>query len=113
MLHCDGIICNGGFETLSEALYLGKKILIKPINGQIEQENNAIIAVAMSEKDSNMWVKDLTYTSIYQWLKNNQSTKIDFKSPATKIVDKILSGNLKLTHYDISSLWCSNNILKK
>jgi uncharacterized protein (TIGR00661 family) len=40
MIGCDGIITGGGFETPAEALYLGKKIISIPINGQYEQECN-------------------------------------------------------------------------
>lgn len=41
MIHAKGIITGGGFETPAEALYLGKKIMIIPINGQYEQSCNA------------------------------------------------------------------------
>ena len=37
----EGILCNSGFETPSEALYLGKKIMTIPMKGQYEQECNA------------------------------------------------------------------------
>lgn len=40
-ISCEGIITAGGFETTSEALYLGKKALVIPIEGQYEQECNA------------------------------------------------------------------------
>ncbi len=38
----EGVICNAGFELPSEAISLGKKILVKPLRGQPEQESNAI-----------------------------------------------------------------------
>lgn len=41
MIDCNGIITGGGFETPSEALYLGKKILSIPIRSHYEQECNA------------------------------------------------------------------------
>jgi uncharacterized protein (TIGR00661 family) len=41
LINCEGIITGGGFETPSEALYLGKKILAIPIRGHYEQECNA------------------------------------------------------------------------
>lgn len=37
-----GVICNAGFSLLSEALHLGKKVLVKPVSAQIEQESNAL-----------------------------------------------------------------------
>lgn len=41
LINCEGIITGGGFETPSEALYLGKKILSIPIRKHYEQECNA------------------------------------------------------------------------
>lgn len=35
------VICNAGFELISEALQLGKQILAKPLGGQMEQMSNA------------------------------------------------------------------------
>ena len=39
---CEGILTNAGFETPSEALFLGKKLLAVPMKGQYEQECNAV-----------------------------------------------------------------------
>jgi uncharacterized protein (TIGR00661 family) len=36
-----GVITNAGFELVSEALHLGKKVLVKPLSGQFEQVSNA------------------------------------------------------------------------
>ena len=36
-----GVISNAGFELASEALTLGKKLLLKPLQGQFEQATNA------------------------------------------------------------------------
>ncbi|WP_461517026.1 MJ1255/VC2487 family glycosyltransferase [Porticoccus sp.] len=35
------VICNAGFELISEALQLGKRIMAKPLAGQLEQLSNA------------------------------------------------------------------------
>ncbi|HHQ4778399.1 TPA: MJ1255/VC2487 family glycosyltransferase [Aeromonas veronii] len=37
---CRGVISNAGFELASEALTLGKKLLVKPLVGQFEQLSN-------------------------------------------------------------------------
>jgi uncharacterized protein (TIGR00661 family) len=39
---CGSVICNAGFELPSEALSLGRRLLVKPLAGQLEQEANAI-----------------------------------------------------------------------
>jgi len=45
LLECSGVISNAGFELASEAMSLGKKILVKPLAGQIEQLSNALAHV--------------------------------------------------------------------
>ena len=37
----EGVICGAGFELPSEALSLGKKLLVQPLEGQFEQCSNA------------------------------------------------------------------------
>ena len=36
-----GVICNAGFQTTSEVLFLGKRLLAIPVKGQYEQTCNA------------------------------------------------------------------------
>lgn len=38
---CSGVLCSAGFEAPAEALYLGKKLFVIPIQGQYEQDCNA------------------------------------------------------------------------
>ncbi|MCV6589165.1 MAG: hypothetical protein OIF57_09070 [Marinobacterium sp.] len=54
---CCGVICNAGFGLISEAIQYGKKILTRPLAGQLEQMSNARVleqlglAVVMEETD--------------------------------------------------------------
>ena len=41
LIHCKAIITGAGFETPAEALFLGKKLMVIPIQGQYEQSCNA------------------------------------------------------------------------
>jgi len=41
MARCKGLICTAGFESVCEAMYLGKSILAVPVKGHIEQYWNA------------------------------------------------------------------------
>jgi uncharacterized protein (TIGR00661 family) len=52
-LYCDSVITNSGFQTTSEALYLGKKIMTIPLKGQYEQECNAFALKKMGIFSSN------------------------------------------------------------
>ena len=38
---CGAVLCNAGFELPSEALHLGRRLLVKPLQGQPEQLANA------------------------------------------------------------------------
>ena len=42
LTECTGVVCNAGFELPGEALHLGKKLLLRPLDGQIEQQSNAL-----------------------------------------------------------------------
>lgn len=61
----EGVICNAGFELPSEALRLGKKILVKPLNRQMEQISNAI---ALNGLRLGTQVKKITVDAIQNWL---------------------------------------------
>ncbi|MGR5079313.1 MJ1255/VC2487 family glycosyltransferase [Photobacterium swingsii] len=47
LLRCMGVIASGGFELPSEAMALGKKLLIKPLGGQFEQQSNTLTLTMM------------------------------------------------------------------
>jgi uncharacterized protein (TIGR00661 family) len=50
LLSCHGLITGGGFETPSEALYLGKKLISVPIKNHYEQQCNAAAIKQMGVK---------------------------------------------------------------
>ena len=50
LLSCHGLITGGGFETPSEALYLGKKLMSVPIKNHYEQQCNASAMKQMGVK---------------------------------------------------------------
>lgn len=42
MATCEGVLCGAGFEGPAEAMYLGKKLLVMPMDQQYEQQCNAV-----------------------------------------------------------------------
>ena len=44
---CEGVICSAGFELPSEAIQLGKKLLVQPVAGQMEQQQRASVALRL------------------------------------------------------------------
>lgn len=45
MAACKALICTAGFESVCEAMYLGKPVMMIPVKGQYEQHCNALDAV--------------------------------------------------------------------
>ncbi|NHN24568.1 glycosyl transferase [Flavobacterium jejuense] len=70
LINSEGIITGGGFETPSEALYLGKKILSIPIKEHYEQECNAAALKKMGVPVEYA-VKDDFNQVIENWLNSN------------------------------------------
>lgn len=44
MATCKGLACTAGFESVCEAMYFGKPVMVVPVQGQYEQACNAIDA---------------------------------------------------------------------
>lgn len=59
------VICNAGFELASECLHLGKKLLVKPVKGQMEQLSNA---KALDQLGLAYTVAELNCNDIERWL---------------------------------------------
>jgi len=62
---CGGVIANAGFTLTSEALYLGKKLLVKPLAGQLEQASNAL---ALRQLNLGMVMQKLDARLVKHWL---------------------------------------------
>ena len=62
---CNGVVSNAGFELPSEALSLGKKLLVKPLGGQLEQISNA---TALAKLGLGFTTETLDSVLIAEWL---------------------------------------------
>ena len=79
---CEGVICNAGFELPSEAIHLGKKLLVKPVIGQFEQHSNAL---ALEQLGYGEQCASFTTTNINYWLKSTNKN-IKFPNVARHLV---------------------------
>lgn len=93
-IQCGGVITAGGFELPSEAIQLGQKMLILPLDGQMEQQSNALalqqlkratIAKYFSKEVLQSWLEQTTYPIIQypkvayelaKWLVNSESESL-------------------------------------
>jgi len=99
---CEGIISNSGFELASESLQLGKKILAKPIHGQMEQHANA---AALEQLGYGQVMQDLDANIIERWLQDASAVRVAYPDTAKVIVDWIQDGMPEMTSEFIAGVW--------
>ena len=81
-----GVICNAGFELTSESIQLGKKILVKPLHGQMEQLSNAM---ALENLGLGMAMDTLDQDIVKRWLEDTKSQRVIYPDVAQAIVEWI------------------------
>jgi uncharacterized protein (TIGR00661 family) len=89
LIECHGVIANAGFELASEALHLGKKILVKPLAGQMEQVSNALV---LSQLNLGRMMHCLDSEVVAQWLDSPEANPIRYPNVAHIIAQWIESG---------------------
>ena len=99
---CEGVVCNAGFELASEVLQLGKKLLVKPVLGQSEQNSNAL-ALDLLGYGHVMYILD--DRKLASWLKSTCTTRIHYPNVAGAICQWLLAGNYRDKSQLVSSLW--------
>lgn len=100
--HCTGVIANGGFELSSEALQLGKKLLIKPLHGQFEQLSNVI---TLNKLGLCQTLFQLDTDIVEEWLEAPEIEAITFPDNPTILIDWLKKGNLHDTKSLCDDLW--------
>ncbi len=85
-----GIICGAGFGLTSEALFLGKKMLVIPMKNQYEQLCNAFSLQQMGIKSVKS-LKPKWRKTIQEWLDGQAATQIHYPDRTQEVVDRILS----------------------
>ena len=83
---CSNVITAAGFQTVCEALYLGKKLFVIPIKKQTEQISNARELATMGIKTST----ELNAAEIKNWMENEKAVQIKFDNDLPQIIDAIL-----------------------
>lgn len=86
---CEYVIANAGFELSSEALSLGKKLLVRPLKGQSEQQSNAL---ALIELGYGRVMQTLSSDIVADFLQHSQRIQIRYPNVADHIVQWIVKG---------------------
>lgn len=97
MVSSEGILCNAGFQTPAEALFLKKKLLVIPMMGQYEQQCNAA-ALKMMGVPVLKNIKTKQYSKIKDWIESDTKVAIDFPDDTIYIIDEILQRHVSRKH---------------
>lgn len=98
-----GVICNSGFELISECLHLGIPILTKPLNGQMEQHSNAL---ALSQLNYATVIEHLNVENIATWIDNKKTPKAKPIPNVAKVISELIINNNGYSADSVSdNLW--------
>ena len=91
---CEGILCNAGFETPAETLYLGKKLMVIPMKRQYEQQCNAEaldrLGIPVVRGMNNGFENILS-----DWINSTFVYNANYKNNLPLIVERILDSSSK------------------
>lgn len=102
LLSANGVICNAGFELSSETIQLGKKLLVKPLRGQMEQMSNAR---ALKELGLGMVMNELDGAALAHWLNDFPRPEVHYPNVARAIVQWLSSGDWDSVQQLSERLW--------
>lgn len=100
---CKGVICNAGFELVSECLHMRLPLLVKPVQGQLEQQSNA---AALSQLGYAATIDRLNPGSVAEWLESEKrAPELDFPDVAAAIVQWLKNGQRTPLQTVSEQLW--------
>ncbi|MEX2366934.1 MAG: MJ1255/VC2487 family glycosyltransferase [Pseudohongiellaceae bacterium] len=103
LLDARQVITNSGFELISECLHLGKSILSKPLQGQMEQLSNAR---ALDELGYARIMEKLDAAIIRQWLQQQHTVaQVSYPDVAGRLAKWIATGCSEEIEALASELW--------
>ncbi|MGH1486160.1 MAG: MJ1255/VC2487 family glycosyltransferase [Cellvibrionaceae bacterium] len=102
LANCNGVITNAGFELASEAIHLGKKLLVKPLHGQMEQLSNAL---ALEKLKLGISMNKLDKQKLEDWLRSFTGKRVIYPSVPDALAEWIVKGDFKQTNHLIEQLW--------
>ncbi|WP_213994888.1 glycosyltransferase family protein [Arsukibacterium sp.] len=99
---CSGVICNSGFGLCSEALIAGKKLLVKPLQGQIEQAYNTYTLLKMGKAEQ---FHHFTPEPLLNWLYKPAVEPYPLPDPAIAIAGWLKKGCSTSVTTLAASIW--------
>ncbi len=102
LLSCNAVICNTGFELISECLALGVKVFTKPLAGQVEQRSNG---AALSVLDYATVSDNLFLPSIERWLKSSQAVQVSYPNVQDCLARWLATGAVETVEGLAEKMW--------
>ncbi|CAH0532444.1 hypothetical protein VST7929_00273 [Vibrio stylophorae] len=102
LMAASGVIANAGFELPSEALSLGKKLLLKPLQGQFEQQFNGTSLMAMGLAQL---MPRFDLTTIANWLQKDAVGRVCYPNVAQAIATWFAQGMQQPLTEIATQLW--------
>jgi len=99
MASSNGVLCGAGFETPSEALFLGKPLLVVPMKGQFEQQCNAAALAQMGVTTMSEFAAQSVET-LRTWLRESRTVTVDYPDESLEVIEQALN---------VSQAWSSRN----
>lgn len=86
---CTGVLCNAGFETPAEAIYMGKKLCVIPMKNQYEQDCNAAFLASLGVPV----IDDFTVSGdrIKSWVENATPINVEYPDNTKEILEKVIN----------------------
>lgn len=85
----EGVVCNAGFELASEALQIGKRLLVKPVFRQMEQASNAMV---IGQLKLGGVMQNLDSMKVVRWLDSPSPEPMGYPNVARLIAEWIDRG---------------------
>ncbi|WP_088339636.1 glycosyltransferase family protein [Robiginitalea sediminis] len=85
-----GVLCAAGFETPSEALFMGKKLCVIPMKGQYEQQCNAAALGQMGVPILES-LHEKTLPALWDWVDSDKKVSVNYPDVASDIVCQVLN----------------------
>lgn len=92
---CSGVISAAGFGLTSEALFLGKKLLVIPQKQQLEQKCNAVALEKLGVKVVKQ-LRKRNIPAISTWIHEGEAIKLDYPDQGKEIAQMIVNNEYYL-----------------
>ena len=104
------VLANCGFESISECLHLGKRVLTKPLRGQMEQHSNAAALELLGYAET---ATQLDTHRVKRWLADDTpAVRVEFPDVARELAAWIARGRLPSLHTLSARLWSATRVIQ-